>query len=530
MAGYVYNPAESITQSLQQAQSGLGNMFTQIIAQQQRDYNLAESALNNAEALKKNLGLFGSKEITDGANQILGQVTSAITKNGRLDFSKLGAVRQQISDLSDLKSGYDNFTKNVEQYTQLGASMKDNLTSYESFYRNIIGLASNKALIANPNDMSKAMGNVLTQHLNTNKMGIEAIRNVVPLLPVVGQYTPQGTKQEVTYTGSVFEGVTVGPDGKLIKPSDPTYYETVAQKIKVSNPDVLEAERKKQGVQGVSTVSDAAIVKSWFDSMPGGEVRPSSIKSERDVKREEAQTEMIIFENKVKGKVLDAKLQSQKIQDALNLANISRLRADAAQMRALQNATPNTFKSTFPVKTIKDGKPVEVGQLNARGTDLGTGIQMVVPTSSGTKNLDIKQVFFDKNGDARVSYLEKLPVKKATGGFTYLNMSAPGENSWMGTPSSGTTPEKVNFARVPRESVPRFLSTLQSNLRKEYTDDKDFMSIWKDVQATFAPYKSSGRVSGEIIGETVYLDRAYEPSADKIMKDYGAKRVVYLDE
>ena len=47
MADYIYNPAESIKQSFQQTQTGIGNIFTQIIAQQQRDYNLAENAFQN---------------------------------------------------------------------------------------------------------------------------------------------------------------------------------------------------------------------------------------------------------------------------------------------------------------------------------------------------------------------------------------------------------------------------------------------------------------------------------------------------
>ena len=41
---YTYDPSQNIQQGLQQAAAGVGNIFTQVIAQQQRDYNLAENA------------------------------------------------------------------------------------------------------------------------------------------------------------------------------------------------------------------------------------------------------------------------------------------------------------------------------------------------------------------------------------------------------------------------------------------------------------------------------------------------------
>jgi hypothetical protein len=62
MAGYVYNPAESIRQDFQQAGSAVGNIFAQVIQQQQRDYALAENAFSNIEALKKDLNIYGQKE------------------------------------------------------------------------------------------------------------------------------------------------------------------------------------------------------------------------------------------------------------------------------------------------------------------------------------------------------------------------------------------------------------------------------------------------------------------------------------
>jgi hypothetical protein len=77
---YIYDPSQNIKQGFQQAQAGVGDIFTHIIAQKQRDYNLAENTFQNIEALKKNLNIFGQKNITNKANDLLSKTSSAIQK------------------------------------------------------------------------------------------------------------------------------------------------------------------------------------------------------------------------------------------------------------------------------------------------------------------------------------------------------------------------------------------------------------------------------------------------------------------
>lgn len=385
MADYIYNPAESIKQSFQQTQAGLGNIFTQIIAQQQRDYSLAENALNNAEALKKNLGIWGTKEITDGANNLLGQVSTAISKDGKLDYSKLGQVRQEISNLADLKNGYDTFGKQFDRLVQVGAANKENLTSFESFYKNLTGLAADKNLIANPNDLSKAMNNVLEDHIDTSKMGITAIKKNLPTVNLAGKYVDPKTKTEVTYSAEVFEGVTIGADGKPIRPTDPAYYQALADKIKASDPMAFDAQRRKLGKIGLSDTSDADIVKSWFDSMPAAAVKPANVKTEREIRKEELGIQQAEITNR---------FLPQKEQAMINAYN--RRNTSGGEDATLQYAQENVYDETL--------KLPRGGSFGLTGISLGKNTKLDI---NGRQGLVTDILKSKESGDIWVKALVK---------------------------------------------------------------------------------------------------------------------------
>jgi len=410
---YIYDPSQSIKQGFQQAQSDIGNVFTQIIAQQQRDYSLAENTLNNVEALKKNIGIWGTKEITDGANGLLGKVSTAITKNGKLDYSKLGEIRQEVSNLADLKTGYDVFGKQFDRLVQVGAANKENLTSFESFYKNLVGLASNKQLIANPNDLATAMNNVLEDHINTAKMGITAIKNNLSLVPVNGVYVDPKTKMEVKYNANVFDGVSVGPDGRLVKPTDPAYYQALAAKIKASDPTAFDAQRRKLSKIGQSDTPDADIVKGWFDAMPAGEIKPVSMKAERDVQMEEAQLKKLQTEALYQPQMIQADLEAKRASTLASRAQTGYYNAQAKMLEEGATGSPvamysNTIYDTVAKKNIKSNAfpleaetPTSITLMNGKKeraivSDIAIGEDGGIYAKVGIR-ADSKRIVKDKN-------------------------------------------------------------------------------------------------------------------------------------
>lgn len=269
MAGYIYNPTESIRQDFQQAQSGLGNIFTQIIQQQQRDYTLAENAFANIEALKKDINIYGQQSITSKANNLLGNASSSIMQNGKLDYNKLGEIRRAVSDIKDLKTGYDLAAKEFEKNLQLGASTKDDLISFENYYRDINGLMSDENLIKNPRDMQVAFSKVYTNNLDSNKKFIKTFGSIAPYTPVrkevdnskggktlVEVEAPQGW--EIDENGAKMPTMysIKNPDGSV---SQIPYLTYVTERIKAQDPTLIPLIRQKFGAS-VSGLNDEQLV------------------------------------------------------------------------------------------------------------------------------------------------------------------------------------------------------------------------------------------------------------------------------
>jgi hypothetical protein len=279
MAGFVYNPAESIKQDFQQTASGLGNIFAQVIQQQQRDYTLAENTFANIEALKKDLNIYGQKSISSKANALLGNASSAILANGKLDYDKLGEIRQAVSDIKDLKTGYDLGSKEYERMLQMGLANKENLTSFEGFYKDLSAKMSDENLIKNPRDLQAALADTYTKSLDATKMFGKAYLSANPYQKVAYDVKDPKTGAMMRVQGELPAGWTIDAAGNKIPPKSVTVTnpdgttsvvdaadQTLAQ-IKASNPDVLMAMRRQAGFAG-ENMSDKQLVQYYTSKVP----------------------------------------------------------------------------------------------------------------------------------------------------------------------------------------------------------------------------------------------------------------------
>jgi hypothetical protein len=304
MADYIYNPAESIKQSFQQTQAGIGNIFSQVIAQQQRDYNLAESAFQNIEALKKDVNIFGQKNITTKSNDLLKQAGSAILKDGKLDYSKLGEIRQSISDIKDLKAGYDVGAKEYERMLQLGVANKDNLVSFERFYKELSSRMSDENLVKNPQDLQKAMAETYTNNLDSTKMYGKSFLGANPYQKIAQDITDPKTGALMRVQAELPTGWTIDARGNKIPPAPKSmvvngqtvtmdYADQELARLQSTNPDVLMLMKKQAGFGG-QNMSDKDLVKAYIDRIPMT-VQSTQVKSSDDLRKEAAQAKAAEF-------------------------------------------------------------------------------------------------------------------------------------------------------------------------------------------------------------------------------------------
>ena len=533
MAGYVYNPAESIRQDFQQTGSAVGNIFAQVIQQQQRDYTLAENAFSNIEALKKDLNIYGQKSITSKANTLLGHASSAILQNGKLDYSKMGEIRQAVSDIKDLKAGYELGAKEYERMLQMGIANKDNLTSFESFYKDLSAKMSDENLIKNPRDLQNALLDTYTNNLNSQKMFDKFYLGMRPYEKGEFTYTDEKGNQ-VKVAGEAPTGWRRDAKGNVLPPEPITKtlpdgtVATVdyADEILSTIPTDLLAVMKKQAGPAAANMPDKELVKYFASRIPMTK-SAIQVKSAAAIKGEESQANILGFKEKHLQEEFDQEMRTKKLANQLTQAQINKLNAEAAAEEVSKTSNGEVFRVNFPA--AKKGDKM-VGNVAAKGTDLGGLVTMIVPTTTGNKNLNVKQVFYDSKGNARISYIEEIPAAK--GGVSgYPNLTLPGIGV-ANTSDKASKSEQLKYATIPKNKVNSFLSGLKSNIRAKYKDDKDYGKVWGNVKETFTvdnQQESGVYSSGDIVGNTIYLSRSYQKDEAQILKQSGAKKVIYID-
>jgi hypothetical protein len=334
MAGFVYNPAESIRQDFQQAGSSISNIFAQVIQQKQRDYSLAENTFANIEALKKDLNIYGQKSITSKTNALLGNASAAILQGGKLDYDKLGEIRQAVSDIKDLKAGYELGSKEYERMLQIGLANKDNLVSFESFYKDLSAKMSDENLIKNPRDLQAALADTYTKSLDATKMFSKAFLTANPYKPFSKDVIDKNNNL-VRVQGELPVGWDADAEGKLIPPApvvvtnpDGTtstidYADRTVSQLKATNPDVLSAMRRQAGSFGAD-LTDKQLVQYYTTQIPMV-AKPQQVKSANQITAEEQAVKKGIIELQYLPEEMKQKQKLIKSQIAQNQAQTYRI-------------------------------------------------------------------------------------------------------------------------------------------------------------------------------------------------------------
>ena len=415
---YTYDPSQNIQQGLQQAASGVGNIFTQVIAQQQRDYNLAENAFQNIEALKKNLNIFGQKSITAKANDLLGKTSSAIMKNGKLDYSALGDIRQQVSEIGDLKQGYEVGAKEYERMLQLGVANKDNLVSFEKFYKDLSSKMGDENLVKNPQDLQRALADTYTNNLDATKIYGKGFLGTNPYNKIERDVINPKTGALMRVQGELpkywdFDVTT----GKIIPPPPKTmvvngqqvtmdYADQELARIQSTSPDQLVLMKNQLGSAG-QNLSDKDIVKMYIDRVPMS-AKAVQVKSQSEIRGQELEVEKLAF-------------GVSKMEDMYNLDRQLKLSGiaenNAQRLKALseiQKNIPNISDlSAYGINTNSQGKSVDFGaEVEIRASDPSNPNKTVPFKATGLRTL--------ANGKQElVGYVSTGSIDEKTGQLIY---------------------------------------------------------------------------------------------------------------
>jgi len=410
MAGYVYNPAESIRQDFQQTGSALGNIFTQIIQQQQRDYAFAENTFANIEALKKDVNIYGQQSISSKANNLLSNAGAAIMKNGKLDYDKIGEIRRAVSDIKDLKTGYDLAAKEYEKALQLGVGSKEDLLSFQKYYADLGSLMSNENLIKNPRDLQAAFSKTYTNNLDGNKKFINTFKSIAPYTPVEKQIT--NTKGGITdIKGEIPKNWEIDENGKVSIPKTVTitnpdgtsrvvpYVEQLTAEIKAKDPTLIPLLREQSGF-AAANVTDEQIVEFNLNNKIKVAASAKETKSKAQLDVEAAQAKSSTFKAEKEPVLFNA--QIGQIRASTRVANAQAANAEAQ------------LKLYTEPRSLTDYKNLGI-QFNPDGTvryNLGGGIPTdLVKGDNTTIKVIASEIFTKKNGKKYLKYYIPNPSK-----------------------------------------------------------------------------------------------------------------------
>jgi len=389
---YLFNPTEGINKAASQTQAVLGNIFTGIIAQKQNDYNIAEKTFENINALTDKLGEYGQEEITSKTTSLLDDAAKSIIKNGKVDYSEIGRIRNKVSTIKNRKSAIEAGTQMYKEMAQTALATKDDLLSLGTT------LDGMRSVILNPEnlsaeDMGRQMQAVYQKNVNTSKVFNDMASRIAPtqtyeqtyskdgatygiagkkiseyvLDPTTSKFTAPAQVQAKNADGTL----AVNPDGtpKMTSYSNSKYQDF----INAGGSTVIEAIKKQMGDHSVFQ-SDEQLFDSYFKNYVNGN---NTIQKNIETKSA-AQT--VTEENKAKESKLTVENlpTKQSLENRTSIANIGLINERTKGERLANQLTEETISSSSPLenmgitvkgneKNVNFGQSIQVNSVNLYG-------------------------------------------------------------------------------------------------------------------------------------------------------------------
>jgi hypothetical protein len=537
---YLFNPTEGINKAASQVQASLGNIFSGIIAQKQNDYNIAEKTFENINALTDKLGEYGQQEITSKTTSLLDDAARSIIKNGKLDYSEVGRIRNGVSTIKNRKSAIEAGTQMYKEMAQTALATKDDLLNLG------VTLDGMRRVILNPEnlsaeDMGRQMQSVYQKNINTTKVMTDILGRVAPKSEYAqtyigadkGQYAISGTKVSGWELDPVTKqwkapanvpikdangNVVLNPDGT---PRTQSYLESITNAVRQQGAPAIAAIRAQMGENSVFQ-TDEQIVDSYLKQYVQGNntaQKDLQVKSADELRYSTSRANVSAIEEKN----LPTK---QANENRLTEANIGLINERTKGERLANELTAETISNTAPLEnmgiTVKD---------NSKNVNFGQAIKVTSLMWNGKMTPFVAtDVTYDAN--TKMHYIKGRPAPKgfegkyevddskeetvipvSTNSISYKNLvsaingpalsRAKGQNAkarWnrfnaveIGQPSSSEQPVTPNPAPKPAPAVDK-----QTGYNAET--------------------------------KTLYIRRGFTKESEALMiKKYGAKDLKYVD-
>jgi hypothetical protein len=389
---FLYDPTETINKGFAQFQAGLGNAFTQIIAQKQNDYVTAEKTFQNIDALTDKLGEYGQEEITGKTSALMNQAAKDIIKNGQLDYSALGNIRSEVTKIKNRKSAIEAGTQMLKDWTQTSLASKDDLTSLTTTLSDLRGI------LLNPNnlsaaDMGRQMQAAYTKNVNTTKVSGDLWKQLLPATEFTETVEKDGNRYQVggmQVSGYQYDKATgrftetgptpmIGPDGQPLKNPDGSVkmvskVQQAIQAFKTQGKPALDAIRMQMGPEA-ATLTDDQLAANQLQRYVENNNRAGKELLVKD------KNELSILESNAKV----SKATAENIDTKINLENENTRTGIELNQAKIKEANMNSdlmFSNTVDVtndsKTGFTGKRIPIAGKDEKGSPVNMVVNSII--------------------------------------------------------------------------------------------------------------------------------------------------------
>lgn len=276
MADYLYDPTADINATGKAMNAGLGAAFAMVATQKQNEYKLAESLVQNIEALKEDVNIYGEKKVVQAANNLYKDMASVIKKNGSLDYGNIAIVKQKTKQIKQLKDKYEQGAEYFKTITQEVAANKDFLaTGVAATVKSIQDILTSDSF-GNATDAVTAMRSAYEKNLDVMKLADNFMSSIRPKQKQENEVF-DGNKNQIMMSTNIYQGFKGDPlTGKIIAPQDREVIDQSGNLVKASwkdeaytiakqtNPQLLELIKRNAGGLG----DEKELFSAVLDNLP----------------------------------------------------------------------------------------------------------------------------------------------------------------------------------------------------------------------------------------------------------------------
>lgn len=407
---YVYDPSQQIRKDLSNAAMTVEQGFQNVLDRKRQEYDFVNKVYQDAELMKKDLNIHNYELITKRSNDLIKETASAIKEKGKVDFKKLGELRQKVSSIADAKRNSELAVQAFGEVAKMAQANAANMRNPVETITKMMSKLKDESYLFSPRNMYDVVMEDYKDGLDYSKIIGEKLQELQKRgTPVQGQFDAKDGSL-IEYKGIVPFGYRLNQETKQLEPDskpDPQTGQMVDPLDQITNsidPELWDGYMKQVvGYGQMLNPNKSDFAKDFINSTLGGSISYTTKKdaltrqNERLTVGVKAQDlEKKIRENSPEELAREAQKEAFDMQykqaglgmrgESLNIAKrrLNLAEEEAAYKRqkeqnqplkpgAIKLSTPNSFYSNARF----GGKEIKAVQNSIKG-----GIQLV-PKSGG---------------------------------------------------------------------------------------------------------------------------------------------------